>query len=307
MQFIDSIANGGKWVWGTLLAFALAATGSAVLLNKTAVLRYERDVNRMVFNDNLGVLEEVKAKLGTTADSLNKLVSGVTTVTPDQPYIVVSIGENKLWYKRGNEVLFETQVATGSGKTLVSGAGGKQYKFETPRGRLKVQEKEIDPAWVPPDWHFQEQANKRGLGLARMTRGSVIPAGGGAVVAVRGSEVVKRYPDGREIPLESAPVQGRARNPAARAWRWLWDTRHKCPRNHRPVCQSRMRSAAKRGHRKTLRYGARGHPRLHLLNGRESWVRFVIALNGNSILACEDVFTTFRPAIHVVGRDFISS
>jgi len=203
MQFIDSIANGGKWVWCTLLAFALAATGSAVLLNKTAVLRYERDVNRMVFNDNLGVLEEVKAKLGTTADSLNKLVGGATTVTPDQPYIVVSIGENKLWYKRGNEVLFETQVATGSGKTLVSGAGGKQYKFETPRGRLKVQEKEIDPAWVPPDWHFQEQANKRGLGLARMTRGSVIPAGGGAVVAVRGSEVVKRYPDGREIPLEA--------------------------------------------------------------------------------------------------------
>lgn len=203
MQFIDSIANGGKWVWGTLLAFALAATGSAVLLNKTAVLRYERDVNRMVFNDNLGVLEEVKAKLGTTSDSLNKLVSSVTTITPAQPYIVVSIGENKLWYKRGNEVLFETQVATGSGKTLVSGSGGQQYKFETPRGRLKVQEKEIDPAWVPPDWHFQEQANKRGLGLARMTRGSVIPAGGGAVVAVRGSEVVKRYPDGREIPLEA--------------------------------------------------------------------------------------------------------
>ena len=203
MQFIDSIANGGKWVWGTLLAFALAATGSAVLLNKTAVLRYERDVNRMVFNDNLGVLEEVKAKLGTSADSLNKLVSGVQAVTPDQPYIVVSIGENKLWYKRGNEVLFETQVATGSGKTLVSGAGGKQYKFETPRGRLRVQEKEIDPAWVPADWHFQEQANKRGLGLARMTRGSVIPAGGGAVVAVSGSEVVKRYPDGREVPLEA--------------------------------------------------------------------------------------------------------
>ena len=108
MQFIDSIANGGKWVWGTLLAFALAATGSAVLLNKTAVLRYERDVNRMVFNDNLGVLEEVKAKLGTASDSLNKLVTSVTTITPAQPYIVVSIGENKLWYKRGNEVLFET-------------------------------------------------------------------------------------------------------------------------------------------------------------------------------------------------------
>ena len=203
MQFIDTIANGGKWVWGTLIAFALAATASAFLVNTTAVLRYERDVNRMVFNDNLSILEEVKAKLGSSEDSLKKLASGPLTDDPNRPFIVVSIAENKLWFKRGNEVLFETQVATGSGKTLVSSAGGRQYKFETPRGRLVVQEKEIDPAWVPPDWHFQEQANKRGLGLARMTRGSVIPAGGGAVVAVSGSEVVKRYADGREVPLEA--------------------------------------------------------------------------------------------------------
>jgi hypothetical protein len=202
MKFIDSIADGGKWVWGTLLAFAIAATGSAALINRTAVLRYERDVNRMVFNDNLGVLEEIKAKLGTTEDSLARLVSN-TTVSPERPYIVVSILENKLWYKRGNEVLFTSGVATGSGKTLVAGSGGRQYKFETPRGRLFVQNKEVDPAWVPPDWHFQEQAIKRGLGVAHMTRSSVIPAGGGAVVAVRGSEVVKRYPDGREEPLEA--------------------------------------------------------------------------------------------------------
>jgi lipoprotein-anchoring transpeptidase ErfK/SrfK len=203
MQFIDSVANGGKWVWGTLLGFALATAGSTILLNQTAVLRYERDVNRMVFNDNLGVLEEVKAKLGSSRDSLSSLVTGAQAVTPNKPYIVVSIAENKLWYKQGDQLLFETQVATGSGKTLIAGSGGKQYKFETPRGRLTVQEKEINPAWVPPDWHFQEQANKRGLGLARMTRGSVIPAGGGSVVAVRGSEVVKRYPDGREVPLEA--------------------------------------------------------------------------------------------------------
>ncbi|MEO5590353.1 MAG: L,D-transpeptidase, partial [Gemmatimonadaceae bacterium] len=195
MQIIDKIANGGKWVWGTLLVFALAAVASGVLVNKTAVLRYERDVNRMVFNDNLGVLEEAKAKLGTTTDSLNRLVSETRAVAPDQGYIVVSIAENKLWFKRGNEVLYQTQVATGSGKTLVSAAGGKQYKFETPRGRLTVQEKEIDPAWVPPDWHFQEQANKRGLGLARMSRSTVIPAEGGSVVAVSGAEIVKRYPD----------------------------------------------------------------------------------------------------------------
>jgi hypothetical protein len=203
MQFIDTIANGGKWVWGTLLAFALAATGSAVLINKTAVLRYERDVNRMVFNQNLGVLEEVKAKLGTTADSLKMLASEGPEVTPDQPYIVVSIADHQIWYKRGNEVLFNTQVATGSGKTLIAGSSGKQYKFETPRGRLRVEDKEIDPAWVPPDWHFEEQAHTKGLGVAHMTRGTVIPAGGGAVIAASGSDLVKRYPDGREVPLSA--------------------------------------------------------------------------------------------------------
>jgi hypothetical protein len=201
MPFIDSVANGGKWVWGTLLGFALAAGGSWYLLNQTAVLRYERDVNRMVFNDNLGVLEDVKAKLGTSSDSLNRLVSTGAVANPDRPYLVVSIADHKLWYKQGDSVLFETGVATGSGKTLVAGTG--QYKFETPRGRLTVQSKDLNPAWVPPDWHFAEQANKHGYGITRLDRGQTVSGGGGSVIAVQGSEVVRRYPDGRAVPLQA--------------------------------------------------------------------------------------------------------
>lgn len=203
MGFVNGLTHGSKWIWGTLLTFMLAAAASVMLLNDVAAVRYERDVNRMVFNDNLGVLEEVKGKLGSTEDSLSKLSSLTPVVGPDQPYIVVSIAENQIWYKRGNEVLFNTQVATGSGKVLVNAASGHEYKFETPRGRLTVQEKEIDPAWVPPDWHFQEQANKRGLGIARMDRSSQIPTGDGGVVRVSGSEVVKHYPDGHEVPLQA--------------------------------------------------------------------------------------------------------
>ena len=202
MGIANTLTHGGKWVWGTLLAFALAATASATLLTKTANLRYERDVNRMVFNDNLGVLDEVKAKLGATTDTLNQLVSEKSVVGATTPYIVVSIAENHLWYKRGNVVLFEAPVATGSGKALVSdGGGGKQYKFDTPRGRLTVEAKDIDPEWVPPDWHFQEQANKRGLGLAHMDRGTVIKQSDGSVVRVDGVEIVKQYADGHEVPM----------------------------------------------------------------------------------------------------------
>src|SRR5688500_19149039 len=58
----------------------VAAVLSVTLLTKTAELRYQRDVNRMVYNDNLGVLDEVKASLGMTGDSLKRLMSD----TPDR-------------------------------------------------------------------------------------------------------------------------------------------------------------------------------------------------------------------------------
>ncbi|HUQ47626.1 MAG TPA: L,D-transpeptidase [Gemmatimonadaceae bacterium] len=199
----NTLTHGGKWVYGTLLAFTAAAIASAMLVTKTADLRYERDVNRMVFNDNLGVLDEVKAKLGVTSDSLSMLENQNPIVSANTPYLVVSIEEHRLWYKRGSEVLFEAPVATGSGKSLVSNAGGKQYKFDTPRGRLTVEGKGENPDWVPPDWHFQEQANKRGLGLAHMERGTVIHQSDGSVVKVSGSEIVKQYSDGRQVPLEA--------------------------------------------------------------------------------------------------------
>ena len=200
MGFVNTVTHGSKWIWITLLGFAAAAVASAMLLTKTANLRYQRDVNRMVFNDNLGVLQEVKGKLGMITDSLNSLVAN-PSLQPNQPYIVVSIGERELWYRRGNEVLFHTQVATGSGKTLVSGAGGKEYKFDTPRGRLTVQSKEVNPEWVPPDWHFQEEANKKGLGIMRLERGNSIRASDGSVLTVQGANIVRRYANGSVVPL----------------------------------------------------------------------------------------------------------
>lgn len=195
MGFVNTVTHGSKWVWITLLGFAAATFASATLLTKTADLRYQRDVNRMVFNDNLGVLQEVKGKLGMINDSLNRLVTN-PSAAPNAPYIVVSINERELWYKKGDSILFHTQVATGSGKTLVSTAGGKEYKFDTPRGRLTVQSKEENPEWVPPDWHFQEQALKRGLGVMRLDRGSAIKQSDGSTISVQGADVVKRYANG---------------------------------------------------------------------------------------------------------------
>jgi lipoprotein-anchoring transpeptidase ErfK/SrfK len=187
--------------WGSIGAVVLVLALSTALLANTAEMRYERDVTRMVFNDNVELLDDVKRRVGAASDSVEQVLAGSPEVPRDQPYVVVSIEERRLWYKQGDSTLFTTQVATGSGKVLER-EGGNQWKFETPRGRLVVQSKDSAPAWIPPDWHFVEQARKRGLGLAKLTRSQPIPTPDGAVLTVVGSDVVKKYPDGRLEALE---------------------------------------------------------------------------------------------------------
>ncbi len=195
--------SGGRVAWGLIIAVVLAMVTSTLLLANTAEVRMERDVARMVFNDNVDLLEDVKRTVSSEQDSLSGLLTGSPDSPRDAPSIVVSLAENRLWYKQGDRVLFETRVASGSGKTLVKEGGSSHYKFDTPRGRLIVQRKDLDPQWVPPDWHFIEQARKRGLGLARLNRGQEIPSSDGSVITVAGNNVVKRYPDGRAVPLEA--------------------------------------------------------------------------------------------------------
>lgn len=203
MAFLEFFRHGGKVAWGLVGGVLLLAALSVLLLARTAEARYERDVTRMVFNHTLETLEDVKKRVGETSDTLEALMSSNTEAPGDRPYIVVSIEDHRLWYKQGNQTLFTTQVATGSGKVLVR-EGGNNWKFETPRGRLVVQGKETDPVWVPPDWHFIEQSKKRKVGVVKLNRGQAIPTGDGSVVTVVGNDVVRQFTDGRTEPFEVA-------------------------------------------------------------------------------------------------------
>jgi hypothetical protein len=203
MAIFGFFRRGGFLAWGLLGTVLLLMAGSTMLFGRTALVRHERDVSRMVFNDNVELLEQVRKSSGALDDSLSAARSSGSALPADAPYLVVSIEDHRLWYKRRDSVLFTAEVATGSGKVLDGdGAAGSQWKFETPRGRLIIQAKEKDPAWVPPDWHFVEQARKRGLGLVRLTRGQSLPAADGSSIEVTGTDVVKRYPDGRVVPIE---------------------------------------------------------------------------------------------------------
>lgn len=187
--------------WLCALVLLLAATG-VMLFAEAAEARLRRNVMRLAYNQSLATVESLEREIDAAPDSMRRMLSASPALPADAPYVVVSIEEHRLWLKRRDSVLFTAPVATGSGKTLAGGRGG-QWRFETPRGRLMIQGKETDPTWVPPDWHFVEQARKRGLGLVRLERGRSIGMADGSQITVRGSDVVRRWPNGRTVAVAS--------------------------------------------------------------------------------------------------------
>jgi L,D-transpeptidase catalytic domain len=190
----------GAPLWLLALTLLVAAHTSWVGY-QTLRTRFERDVARLVFNDNSEAIEQAALQAGLGVDSLRAQLASTPAPPADSSYIVVSIVERRLWYKQGDSVLFTAPVATGSGKQLVVKSGSKVLRFETPRGRLVVQRRDSAPAWIPPDWHYQEQANKRRLGLTQLVRGQPIKLRDGGQLTVKGNDVVRIAPDGSLRPL----------------------------------------------------------------------------------------------------------
>jgi hypothetical protein len=184
---------------GILLALTVA---SVALLVHTLGVRLRRDVARLVLEDRLEVLESVRWRVAGSG-RMRRDAEDAPEPPHDRPYLVISLEERRLWYKQHGAILFSTEVATGSGKTMVKESGATAWKFETPRGRLVVQSKEQAPVWAPPDWHYVEQSRKRGLGLARLEIGQSLAVADGSVITVVGNDVVRALPDGRRNVLQA--------------------------------------------------------------------------------------------------------
>jgi len=186
-----------------LVGITLALTAaSAALLVDTVGVRLRRDVARLVLEDRLEVLDSARWRVAGSERMLRD-AEGAPEPPHDRPYLVISLEERHLWYKQSGSILFSTEVATGSGKTMVKEGGASVWKFETPRGRLVVQSKEEAPVWAPPDWHYVEQSRKRGLGLTRLEIGQALAAADGSRITVEGIDVVRVLPDGRRSVLQA--------------------------------------------------------------------------------------------------------
>jgi len=193
-------------IWGLAVATVLAGAVTWGLLLTTVRARRARDLNRYRVTREHGMLDSVTRRAEIVLDSLQDAVASSPDAAPAGEYIVVSIEDRRLWLKLGDSVLYTTRVAVGSGKSLVQTTGGrKEYKFDTPRGKLTVLYKETDPYWAPPDWHFVEMAaKKQGLGVVMLKKGQKVPIGDGSWYEVQGEDVVRVYPDGRVQLLEAS-------------------------------------------------------------------------------------------------------
>ncbi len=85
-----------------------------------------------------------------------RLARELAAEAPHGVYIVVDTLANRLYLRRGGELLREAVCSTGTGGVLVDPATGRRWVFETPRGTHRVQAKVEHPVWNKPDWAFVE-------------------------------------------------------------------------------------------------------------------------------------------------------
>lgn len=199
----------GSWallVLGLGLAtYAVAA--EAITVSDAARLRGVRVIDQLISERVGEQLAKVKGELDVNANQIRTLESEAATneqaieENQDSDFVItVSTAENKVYARKNGQLVFEGVASTGKNTTLTE--GGRTMVFRTPIGRFRILSKEKDPKWVPPDWHFIEQARKEGLRVVRLERGQNI---GG--LYVQGSNVMR---DGIPLPEGQPIVSGGA-------------------------------------------------------------------------------------------------
>lgn len=94
------------------------------------------------------------AKSRAASDALKKKFE---KLIPKGVFIVIDTGANRFYLKKGEEIIREGLVSTGSGDILPDPSGKRQWVFDTPRGEYIVTSKVENPYWVKPDWAFIEE------------------------------------------------------------------------------------------------------------------------------------------------------
>lgn len=199
----------GSWA---LLVLAIGILGYAVAA-EAITLSDARKLHRVETIDRL-IQQQVKQQIATLQHTMSQASTQVTTLQSDVDssykaiedahdtslVITVSTAENRVYARRNGQLVFEAVASTGKNTSL--NIGGETKVFRTPIGRFKIISKETDPKWVPPDWHYIEEAQGSGLRVVRLNYGQCI-----ADLCARGRHV---YSNGYPVEGGQLLVRGGA-------------------------------------------------------------------------------------------------
>lgn len=186
----------GSWA---ILVLALGLATFAIageVINVRDLRRLDRVavIDRMIAErtgNKAAELRESAARKSAQVNALQAKLQNVAQQTDDVPdtgqTIIVSTAENKLYVRQAGQTVFQALCSTGKGTTLA--VDGKTLVFDTPIGKLKVVSKEENPQWVPPDWHYVEEARKNGMRVVRLNRGDSLDASTGGAARSNDSGV----------------------------------------------------------------------------------------------------------------------
>jgi hypothetical protein len=161
--------------WGAGLGSALAFSACSMLT-----------VPPPSHTQSLAVAEEIEVDMLPPTEAEGEAVWR-KAVASDARRILISLEQRRLWLMEGNETLFTAPVAVGTGDTFEF--GDQSWTFDTPRGERKIRGKETDPVWVPPNWHYYEEAVKRDLEPVHLENGQRYELSDGSVIHVRDDQV----------------------------------------------------------------------------------------------------------------------
>jgi lipoprotein-anchoring transpeptidase ErfK/SrfK len=184
----------GAWALFVIAAglASLAVAGELANRRDEARLRRLERIDRMIAQRLGEKAEELKEISGKREERVEKLKADVARATVDlddskdqDQTIVVSTAENRVRVRQRGQTIFEAVCSTGKGTTLE--IAGRKMIFDTPTGRFRIQSKEENPVWVPPDWHYVEEARKKRLEVVRLSAGETIDAETGEPVSASSS------------------------------------------------------------------------------------------------------------------------
>ncbi len=120
-------------------------------------------------------------------------------------YIVVHLAENRVFVFEGTEAVWSAPAGTGTGFRLDRG-GEHRWRFDTPKGLMRVQRMEKDPLWEAPDWHFIE----RGVPVPPdNSRSRLIPGGMGTTAIYLGDGIAIHGTESPQLLLNPDPEKRR--------------------------------------------------------------------------------------------------